>query len=413
MKKSIFSWMFLAAFMAFSCSSGNGVTAVLWTDKSEFAFYSRYFNKMQDQYKIEIQFYDSPAQKLKESDAHPDIVAGSWLKNASTRNFIKPLDSFFQDDTLSKDDFYDKLLSMGNFDEKQYLLPVSFNAPVVIFSRSNADLLSNPFTIGFEEMKELGISYNDSARGVFTKMGFSPLWDDNFIFLTAELTNVSFRENEPLDWNNELLEKAMNFVYDWTIEANGSIQAVEDFTFKYFYSPPAKLVLDERILFTSTGSDSYFTLEEDQRNKIDFRWLSEGDNIPLDERSIYLGLTKKGRAVNAANAFIKWFFNDDTQRFLLEESRKYRIMDTSFGICGGFSALRPVTEKVFPQFYPNLLGHMPPEDFLSPSDILPEDWPVLKERVILPYLRERSRKPNDDGVYPLENRILDWIRVNR
>ena len=400
-------------FSFFSCSSGNDTVAVLWTDKSEFAFYCGYFNTAQDKYKIEIQFYDSPAQKLKESDAHPDIIAGSWLKSASTRSLIKPLDNFFQDGTLSKNDFYSRLLSIGNFDEKQYLLPVSFNAPVVIFSRSNADLLSNPFIISFDEMKELGINYNTSTKGEYTKMGFSPLWDDNFLFLAAELMDVSFREGEPLEWDNESLEKAMNYIYDWIIEANGSIQAVEDFTFKYFSSPLAKLVLAQRIFFSSTGSDSYFTLEEDQRNKIDFRWLAEGDNILLDERSVYLGLTKKGRAANAANAFIEWFFNDDTQRFLLEESRKYRIMDTSFGICGGFSSLRMVTEKLFPQFYPNLLGHMLPEDFLSPSNVLPEDWPILKERVILPYLRERAKKPNDDAIYPLDKRILDWIRVNR
>ena len=413
MWKSIYIWLFLSVFLFFSCSSDNGTVAVLWTDKSEFAFYVGYFNAMQDQYKIDVQFYDSPAQKLIESNIHPDIVAGSWLKSTSTRNYLKPLDNLFKDEILSKNDFYSRLLSMGNFDEKQYLLPVSFNAPVIIFNRSNADLLSNPFTISFNEMKELGMAYNASVRGEYIRMGFSPLWNDNFLFLAAQLMNVSFKEAEPLDWDHELLEKTMNFIYDWIIEANLSIQAVEDFTFKYFSSPPAKLVLANRILFAYTDSDSYFTLEEDQRNKIGFRWLAEGEIIPLDERSVYLGLTKKGRAVNAANAFLKWFFNDDTQNFLLEESRKYRIIDTSFGICGGFSALRPVTEKIFPQFYPNLLGHAPPEDYLLPSNIFPEDWPALKERVILPYLLERAKKPNDEDIHQLEKRILDWVRVNR
>ena len=405
--------IFLTVFLVFSCSYGNDKIAVLWTDQPEFAFYSEYFNASQNQYKIEVHFHNSPAQKLKETGAHPDIVAGSWLKNTSTRNFIKPLDYLFENDILSKDDFYSKLLSIGNFEGKQYLLPVSFNAPVIIFNRDYADSLSNPFTIGFDEMKKLGINYNASIRRVFTRMGFSPLWDDNFLFLVAKLMNVSFREAELLDWDNEKLEEAMDFVYEWIIEANENIQSVEDFTFKYFYSPPSKLILSKRILFTYTGSENYFTLAEDQRNNLDFRWLAEADIIPMDERAVYLGLTKKGRAVNAANAFLKWFFDNDTQRYLLEESRKYRIMETSFGISGGFSAMRSVAEQVFPLFYPNLLGHMPPESFFSPSNTLHEDWPNLKERAILPYLRDRAKQPNGDGIYPLENRISDWVRVNR
>jgi len=30
-----------------------------------------------------------------------------------------------------------------------------------------------------------------------------------------------------------------------------------------------------------------------------------------------------------------------------------------FGIAGGFSSLKPITEKVFPQYYPLLLAHLP------------------------------------------------------
>ena len=89
------------------------------------------------------------------------------------------------------------------------------------------------------------------------------------------------------------------------------------------------------------------------------------------------------------------------------------MMETSFGIGGGFSAMRPVTEMIFPQFYPGLLGHMPPEDFLSPANILPGNWMILKERVILPYLHERARQPNNAGIYQLERRLADWQRVNR
>ncbi|MDR0585301.1 MAG: hypothetical protein LBG57_13285 [Treponema sp.] len=398
-----------AMLMAFSCSLLSGKTAVLWTDRPEFAFYAAEFNTVQDQYKIEVRYFDSPARELVRQGDHPDIVAGSWLKSASTRAFFKPLDRFFGKDFSA---FYPRLLAMGSIDDKQFLLPVSFNIPALIFARDKAGLLSNPFTIGFAEMKQLGRDYNIEKDGVYTRMGFSPVWDDNFLFITAVLFRVSFREAEPLAWDAIALERAMSFVYDWINEVNTGSQAGEDFYFKYFYQPPERLALSERILFTYMGSDEFFTLPEERQGSLDFRWIAENGSIPLAESAVYLGLPKKGKAPNAASAFVRWFYQAETQRRLLEQSKDTRAIETSFGVSGGFSALRPVTEQIFPLFYPGLLGHMPPEDFLAPANILPGNWTTLKERVLLPYLRDRARSPDRRGVYPLERRLADWQRVN-
>ena len=401
-----------ATLAAFSCSLLPEKTAVLWTDRPEFAFYAAEFNAVQNQYKIEVRYFDSPAQELIRSGGYPDIVAGCWLKSASTRAYFKSLDRFFGKN-LSESAFYPRLLAMGSIDGTQFLLPVSFNIPALIFARDKGELLSNPFTIGFAEMKQLGKDYNIEKNGVYTRMGFSPLWDDNFLFITAALFKVSFQEAEPLAWDAASLERAMGFVYDWINEVITGSQAGEDFYFKYFYEPPATLALSERILFTYMDSDELFTLPEERRNSLDFRWIAEGGVIPLAESAVYLGLPKKGKASGAAAAFVRWFYQAETQRRLLERSKDTRAIETSFGISGGFSALRTVTEQVFPQFYPGLLGHMPPEDFLSPANILPGNWTTLKERVILPYLRDRARSPNRRQVYPLERRLADWQRANR
>jgi len=404
----------LTALSTLSCfSGGGGKTAILWADRPEFAFYAGYFNASQNQYKIETHYYDFPAQKLRENGAYPDIVAGSWLKSVSTRVFFKPLDGHFRKNGLLRDDFYPRLLAMGNIEGKQYLLPVSFNAPMVIFAHDNVGQLSNPFIIGFEEMKKLGREYNVETRGAYTRMGFSPTWDDHFLFITATLFNTSFREAEPIAWDATAIDRAMRFAYEWTNEANTNIQAVDDFTFKYLYNPPATLALSGRILFTCMDSDRFFTLAEDQQNNLDFRWLAENNTIPLAEESVYLGLAKKGKAPKAAAAFLRWFFSAETQRGLLEISRQNRMLETSFGISGGFSAMRPVTEQIFPQFYLGLLGHMPPAEFLSPPNILPVNWMSLKERVILPYLRDRARQSDQEGIPQLERRLADWQRMNR
>jgi len=427
-KLARFSLLFLIILVSCSFLPDGSQTAIIWTDRPEFAFYAEYFNAAQDQYKVEIYFHNFPAQELKDSGAginllnfianneetpQPDIIAGSWLKSDATRLVFKPLDRQFKRNVIRNSDFYPRLLTMGNIDGKQFLLPVSFNAPMVIFARGTGEHLSNLFTIGFDEMKTLGKGYNAMTRGAYTQMGFSPSWDANFLFITATLFNASFRASEPLSWNTGALDQAMQFAYDWACEANTSIQSVDDFIYKYFYTPPAKLVLSERILFTCMDSNNFFILAEEQQNNLDFRWLAENNTIPLVEDTVYLGMIKRGKAPKAAEAFLAWFFSMDTQRGILERSRQNRLFEISFGIGGGFSAMRPVTEQVFPQFYQGLLGHMPPGEFLSPANTLPGNWMALKERVIFPYLLDRSRQPDREGLYPLERRLSDWQRVNR
>ncbi|MDR2158999.1 MAG: hypothetical protein LBP23_02905 [Treponema sp.] len=400
------------AFVFFACAAGEE-TAVLWTDRAEFALYAEYFNAAQDQYKVETRYFDSPALRLTGTDENPDMVIGSWLKSASTRTLFRPLDEFFRSGAIPQEGFYPRLLQLGNIDNKQYLLPVSFNIPALIFSRNRDDPLPSPFTIGFGEMKQLGKEFNAEQRGVFTRMGFSPAWNDQFLYIAAALFDSSFREAAPLAWDAQALERAMVFVRDWIAEANSGIQAVEDFSFKYFYDPPAKLILSGRILFAYMESNTLFTLTDERRSDLDFRWIAENDTIPVIEGTIYYGICKKGRAKGAAAAFTRWFFQTETQRMLLERCRDNRILETSFGIGGGFSALHAVTEQIFPRFYPILLGRMPPKDFLSPPNILPRNWTTLKEKVLLPYLHERIRSERREDIRSLEQRIAGWDRLNQ
>jgi ABC-type glycerol-3-phosphate transport system substrate-binding protein len=396
-----------------SCGLGSSGVLSLWTDRPEFAFYAEQFNTAQDRYKVEVHYFESPARKLTDGSEYPDVVAASWLKSASTRSLFRPLDSLFNDTALSRGAFYPRLLALGNIDGKQYLLPVAFNIPAIVFAREHSQLLSNPFTISMKEIMEQGKAYNAETNGVYTRMGFSPSWNDEFLFITATLFNTGFRESAPLAWDPLALEQAMVWVQQWIAEANTSIQAEDDFSFKYLYDPPEKLVSSGRILFTYMDSSDFFILTEEKQANLDFRWIAENEKIPLDEWNLYFGIHKKTKERKAAVAFTLWFFSADTQRQLLASSKANRLLETSFGIGGGFSAMRNVTEQVFPLFYPGLLGHMPPESFLSPPNILPRNWMTIKERVILPYLHDRVRRENRDEIRSLERRITEWYRLNR
>jgi ABC-type glycerol-3-phosphate transport system substrate-binding protein len=396
-----------------SCGFWEPAAAVVRTDRPEFAIYAEYFNSSQDKYKIETRYSLSLTQKLTGAGDNPDIVVGSWLKSASTRGLFKPLDYLLKKG-IDGGAFYSRLLSLGKIEDKQYLLPVSFNIPSMAFSKNNNHLLSNLFVIEPEEIKEIGRTYNRESGGAFTQMGFSPSWNDEFIFVIATLFNTGFREAEPLAWDHAALEESIRYIRAWISEANTNTNMESDFSFKYFFVPQTKLAISGRILFCYLESSEFFTLPGDQRDSLDFRWIAGKDGtIPLAENTIYYGISKTARAKKAADAFTQWFFREDTQRLLLEESKRRGMNETFFGIGGGFSAMRTVTEHIFPRYYPGLLGHMPPEAALSPPNILPHNWMTIKHQVILPYLHDCIDGENAADTVDLNRRLADWLRINR
>ena len=407
------SLFLLVSFLLHSCNLWEKKEAVLWTDRPEFVFYVEQFNASQDRYKIEAYYHESVAQKLTERGPVPDIVASSWLKNASIRVMFRPLDDLFKNESPGLASFYPRLLAQGIVDGRQYLLPVSFNIPAMVFASGYSHFISNPFTISMDEIQKLSSDYNIETNGVYTRMGFSPSWNDDFLFIVVTLFNAGFREASPIAWDPAALERAVILIQEWIDEANSGIQADDEFVFKYLYDPEPRLISSGRILFANMNSSDFFIMPAEQRQNLDFRWIAEMDSIPLDESAVSYGIHRHAKARNAAYAFTRWFFKADTQRQLLDLSKSKRLNETSFGISGGFSGMRTVTEQIFPLFYPSLLGRMPPEAFLSPPAILPHNWMDLKERVVLPYLRDRIRHATRDEVRPLERRVADWHRLNR
>jgi len=412
MRKLHFLLIFLPA-AVFLSSCEDMSTALIWTDRPELALYAEYFNTVQNQYKVSVRFMESPTAELRRSNS-PDIIIASWLKNSSTQANFKSLNNLFSAAKLSRNIFYPLFLTFGRIERTQYLLPVSFNLSALIFSKDMIeDGLSSQFTIDFEEIKTLSKNFNTISRGSYTRLGFSPLWNDNFLLTAAILYGVSFSEAEPISWDSQAMEHSISSLKNWTDEINSGLKAEEDFTFKYFFEPPEKLIQSGRILFSYMDSRELFLLSDESKTYIDFRWITEQDNLPIADDIVYLGIPKWAKSEHAARAFIQWFFKIDNQRLLLDYFKSNGVNENIFGICSGFSALMPVTEQVFPFFYPELMGRMPPVELFAQPAVLPRSWASIKERVILPYLHDQVRSNNAEETTPLERRLADWMRQNR
>jgi ABC-type glycerol-3-phosphate transport system substrate-binding protein len=397
------------------CGTRDNGIAIIWTDQADFASYTELFNKSQSRYKVIVVYKENPAEALIDAKELPDIVIGPWLKGEKTRRRLIPVDYLFNEFRVSSKQFYQPLLDLGNVHGHQYLLPVSFNLPALIFSPENKIPDSPDTSISLDQVQNISYEYNRQQKGIYTRMGFSPRWESEFLYFTSKLFDANFEEGTPLfKWNDAALKKSVAYLRDWTRTINTSTTAEDDFEFKYLYDPPYKLVTGGRNLFSYLSSADLFVLPHDKIQNIDFRWVAKDGKTPVKDNIIYAGICRNARHIEGAEAFLSWFFSEKTQKELLERNRAMGIMDRSFGISGGFSAIVAVNEKSFPLYYPSLLGHLPASNSLDVPRILPNNWELIKKEIVIPWLEAAVSAPDgqEDSVSDLNKRIGDWVKTH-
>jgi ABC-type glycerol-3-phosphate transport system substrate-binding protein len=386
---------------------------VIWTSSSEFAQYSELFNKIYKNDSAVIVYKENPALSLPPASDEevPDIIVGSWLRTEKIPSDFKSLDYIFDYKNLSYDIFYPQLLETGRYFNSQYLLPVSFNIPAIIFSSENSSKISDDYILSLEQLRSLGSEYNKyNKKGNFTRIGFVPLGNDDFLYQAAKLSGVDFRLSvDKIVWNEDALTKTEAFLRDWVITENESAKTEEDFTFKYLFMPDYRQVTSGRTLFAYTTSDRLFKILKDQVIDIDYRWLyapaqnqsensekTESGSIPVDDSLVMLGIYKYAKNVPGATEFISWFFDAESQRQILQRKTSLNLETEQFGIAGGFSAVQNVTEQILPLFYTALLSNLPPAHTLSVPQVLPARWESYLSMVVKPYLRAAIEADDDD-----------------
>ena len=412
----LFCALVLCAGLITACKGNSDSIAHIWTNQSEFASYVELFNTSQTKYHIIVEYKENPAEELISTKNNlPDIVIGPWLKGEKARSKLTSVDYLFNELKINSQFFYGSLLNLGNIQNRQYLLPVSFNMPTLIFSMDNQILIPENFTLSLDQIQKLGRDYNIPQKNAYTQMGFSPRWNTDFLYLVLQLFDADFEENTSLfGWKQQSLDNAVAYLRNWTNSCNTSARAEDEFEFKYLYDPPYKQVVEGRVLFSFMSSDELFILPQDKIQNIDFRWISRNSMTAINDDIIYMGICKKAPHIETAEAFMIWFFNEKTQKALLDRNKVMGMMDKSFGISGGFSALRPVNEKIFPLFYPSILGHLPPADTMTIPHILPNNWEILKKEIVIPWLTDTTSVSEEDltSVDSLNVRITKWIKTH-
>ena len=394
-----------------SCSLFEPNVAELRTDVPQMALYAVAFNTSQNRYRINVSYDEDVAESLDSGKNKPALVIGRYLKNSSSRANFQSLDHLFSELVINQSLFYPSLLELGLADGRQILLPVSFNLPLVVFDKKYEPTMLDGFVLDLAELEKKGAALNKSGKTSYTNMGFGPRWSTEFLYSTIELFGAAFKEGTPLKWNQAALEDGLAYIRGWSERANGSAAKEDEFQFKYLYLPEYASVEEGRIGFAAMNSAEFFVVSEERRSSLSFRLLARDGAVPIDEDLVYAGISRKGSGKQAAEAFLTWFYAEETQRSILEEARRYRSMESSFGIAGGFSSVRAVNDKLFPLYYPSLLGKMPPAHYLKTPNVLPALWPEIKKSIVLPFLLEATGpNPLTEPNTVLESRLQAWMK---
>jgi ABC-type glycerol-3-phosphate transport system substrate-binding protein len=397
----------------FGCKENNqDKRLVIWTDCPEFSQYIELFNKTHKDNSAILVYKENPALSLpaQKDEVVPDIIIGSWLRNENTTKYFKQLDSIFDRKSINDTDFYPQLLESGKIRKTQYLLPVSFNLPAIIFSTKNSDLISEHYTLTLEQIRESASGYNVKNKdGVYSRIGFTPLSNENFLYLTTKLHKVDIRDGKnQLEWNEENLQKNIEYMREWVRTDNTSAQVEEEFAYKYLFMPYYRQVTSDRTLFAYTTSDVLFKAMNNQDLQVDYRWICEDNVIPIEDSYTMLGIYKKAKNLVGATEFITWFFQAQNQKQILDRKEALNLNTDLFGIVGGFSSIRDVNEHILPVYYTQLLSNLPPAQMLEVPQKLPVRWDSMKSSVIDVYLKQSVVEEDKNNVTPIRSLEAEW-----
>ena len=401
--------------LATSCSLTESRIVTIWTDVPEVALYAELFNQEQQRWRVEVVWKAELPRELRDSAAPPDLAIGSRLRVAGLRDRFRSLDYLFGELAVDQAAFYGPLLAFGSSDGRQILLPLSFNLPAILFRKDAGVISPKTRTLGLGDLVAPAEAFDKVQGTGYSRMGFSPRWNADFLVIAAAADGAAFREGKPLAWSESGLRQAIRSIGEWGGSAAPSASASDDFQFKYLFTPEYNWIAEGRALFAFIDSSRLFLVPEEKSAVLDYRWYAEGASIPVLSDLVQVGIPKSRQPVGGAEAFISWLFNPSKQQAILEAARRTRALEGSFGIAGGFSTLRSVTEQVFPLYWANLAGHIPPDSMIRMPETLPLDWPAIQSEVLGPWLKDAIGKtsvqsnPGSD----LGARLAEWLKNGR
>jgi ABC-type glycerol-3-phosphate transport system substrate-binding protein len=398
-----------AVLLAAGCGLLPDPTVRLATGRAEVAAYVERYNARQDEFRVEVRWRDSPAQAVLDGEAF-DVVIGEELATASVMDRLESLGDVVKPGRLDPAGFYPGLLAMGSRDNRPLAVPISFDLPAMVFLRGALPQDLPSLAIGIETIRNFARPVNSIGKGGgLSTVGFSPLWNREFLLLSARLFGARLRAGRAgaLAWDPAGLQAGVDFVRSWIAEDNGGAALDRAFAERNLVQPWERLLASRKILFALMPFTEFLALPEEKRRDLDYRWLARENAIPVRDTVLFAAVPRAARNKRGAKAFLEWFAGPAAQRELAEVNRSLRL--GVFGVTSGFPALIALNEKDLPQVHPSLLGRVPAAGMLSFPEPLPSGWRRMRDEAVLPWLERAASGAADAG--SLEDALLAWQRT--
>lgn len=418
--------------MAAAACARTEAVVELWSDHAELAAYVDAFNAADGPVKVGLTYAPRPGVRLLSGVAAPDLIFGSGLASPELHRLLAPLDRLLGNE-LAAGEYFPGLLAAGAADDRQLTLPFSFNLPVVVFARAATPPGVDQFLLSAEEIRLLADEFDaragagvaaqpaeraaeSSARGRAPppgKVGFSVLWNDELIYLLAQVRGAGFAAaaDGTVAIDRARLAAAVGAAHDWLRAGPGGVAGQQRFADVYLHRPLHQLVLEGRILLYVTDIAGYARLPERKRELLDFRWLTVDGRIPVLEEFRSFAVPAAARNQAGAGLFLRWISQPEIQAHLLEAANFAWLH--GFGLAGGFPALREVSERILPRSHEFLIGRLPDAGLLRVPAPPPVDWPAARTELVEPWLRAAATAGAvpPPGQPPLAQAVRRWRTV--
>jgi len=398
------------------CGLGLEPVVQLVTNRAEMAAYVDRFNALQSEVKVTVAYQETPYQAVLDG-VGGDLVIGESLSTPAIMDHMDGVGDLVKPGgKIDSSQFYQRLLAMGSRDNRPVLVPLSFSLPSIVYKRLPIDSDIPAMFMPMDLLQSKGRLFNDAEKsGALTAVGFSPLWNGDFLTSAALLTGakIGARRNGTVQWDEAGLRKTVDLVHAWTAVTNGNAEADATFASRVSVQPWFRRLSSGVTRFELVSFTDLVGLPEEERRDFDFRWLAQSGAsatdsvVPVLDNVLFAGVLRTARNKSGARAFLQWLCTVPVQQGLLGVNQSRRI--GVFGITNGFSALKTINEKDLPQKYTILLGHVPLESFLVFPETLPDNWVRIRDGVIEPWILDAAK----GSTQALESRLSDWQEAQK
>jgi len=365
----------------------------LLTDRRELALAVEMYNAENDRISLTLSYTENiSAEKIQLEK--PDLVVGKSLSSIDVVDLLRQTKNAYP--------VYGALQGPRDKKGRAYLIPLSFELPLIMGKAETMSKLPDPVLVRAEELREASRVFSDSGRdGRLIRLAFSPSWNPDFYLDLLATKNPEPFSTNMEDIDEESIDRTVMDIRDWIIGEAGGIESDIQFSQRYRYIPDEALMLNGRILFARTDFEYWNSLPDAITRELDIRYFGGLRSTPIVS-VVRAGIPKRAKSIKAAEDLIGWLMLPNTQSRLIEGWENAGI--TVFGFLGGLSSLQEVNQTIITLHFPRI--KIPEGHFLLAPQYLPTKWAKARGEVIIPWFETAVTAPQ--GNHSLLDAYRKW-----